>query len=193
MRRAELARETRETRIEIVLDLDSSETGEIKTGIPFLDHMLDSMSRHGHFFFSCRAEGDLDIDSHHTVEDVGIVFGQALRQAIGDGKGIVRFAHALIPMDEALACAALDCGGRGYLVFRGEFAHPRIGGLEREIIEHFFYSVCIRGGVTANLSMEGKNDHHKCEALFKAFGIALGKATRPGPRPADVPSTKGTL
>ncbi len=193
MRRAEVIRETNETRIALELDLDDPGSGDIATGIAFFDHMLTSMARHGHFFLSCRAEGDLDVDAHHTIEDTGIVLGQALRQAIGDGKGIVRFAHALIPMDEALACAALDCGGRGYLVFKGEFSHQKVGGVEREIFEHFFYSVCIRGGITANLSMEGKNDHHKCEALFKAFGIALGQATRTGPWPQTIPSTKGSL
>jgi len=193
MRRAQVARETNETRIALELDLDSTGNREIATGIPFFDHMLASMSRHGHFLLACRADGDLGVDAHHTIEDVGIVLGQAIREAIGDGKGIVRFAHALVPMDEALACAALDCGGRGYLVFRGEFANSTIGGVERELFEHFFYSVCIRGGISANLSMEGRSDHHKCEALFKAFGIALGQATRIGPWPAAVPSTKGTL
>jgi len=193
MRRAQVARETNETRIALELDLDSTGNGEIATGIPFFDHMLASMSRHGHFLLACRADGDLGVDAHHTIEDVGIVLGQAIREAIGDGKGIVRFAHALVPMDEALACAALDCGGRGHLVFRGEFANSTIGGVERELFEHFFYSVCIRGGISANLSMEGRSDHHKCEALFKAFGIALGQATRIGPWPATVPSTKGTL
>ncbi|MDI9632789.1 MAG: imidazoleglycerol-phosphate dehydratase HisB [Methanolinea sp.] len=193
MRKASVKRETRETRVTVDLDLDDAGPGEIATGIPFLDHMLASMARHGYFSLTCSAEGDLGVDVHHTTEDVGIVLGQALREAIGDGRGIVRFAHALVPMDEALACAALDCGGRGYLVFRGEFAHPRVGGIERELFEHFFYSVCIRGGITAHLSVEGKNDHHKCEALFKAFGIALGQATRPGPRPGAIPSTKGTL
>jgi len=193
MRRTQVARETNETRIALELDLDSPGSGEIATGIPFFDHMLASMSRHGNFFLACRADGDLGVDTHHTIEDIGIVFGQAIRKAIGDGKGMVRFAHALIPMDEALACAALDCGGRGYLVFRGEFANATIGGVERELFEHFFYSVCIRGGISANLSMKGRSDHHKCEALFKAFGIALGQATRIGPWPATVPSTKGTL
>ncbi len=129
MRRAQVARETNETRIALELDLDSTGNGEIATGIPFFDHMLASMSRHGHFLLACRADGDLGVDAHHTIEDVGIVLGQAIREAIGDGKGIVRFAHALVPMDEALACAALDCGGRGYLVFRGEFANSTIGGV----------------------------------------------------------------
>jgi len=146
MRRAQVARETNETRIALELDLDNPGSGEIATGIPFFDHMLVSISRHGHFFLACRADGDLGVDMHHTIEDVGIVLGQAIREAIGDGKGMVRFAHAIIPMDEALACAALDCGGRGYLVFRGEFANSTIGGVDKELFEHFFYSVCIRGG-----------------------------------------------
>ncbi|MCU0632782.1 MAG: imidazoleglycerol-phosphate dehydratase HisB [Methanolinea sp.] len=193
MRHVHIHRETRETSIDVSLDLDSSNGGEISTGIAFFDHMLTSMARHGQFGLSCRAEGDLDVDVHHTVEDTGIVLGQAFREAIGEGKGITRFAHALIPMDESLATVALDCGGRGYLVFRGAFSHPRVGGIEREIFEHFFYSLCIKAGITAHLAMEGKNDHHKCEALFKAFGIALGLATRIGKDTHKVPSTKGIL
>ena len=193
MRRVHLHRETSETNIDIALDLDASDAGEISTGIAFFDHMLTSMARHGRFGFSCRAKGDLSVDVHHTIEDVGIVFGQALKEAIGEGRGISRFAHAIVPMDESLATVALDCGGRGYLVYRGAFSHPRVGGVEREIFEHFFYSLCIRAGITAHMMMEGKNDHHKCEALFKAFGIALGLATRLGEDASRVPSTKGVI
>jgi len=193
MRRVHIQRETGETCIEITLDLDTPFEGEITTGIAFFDHMLTSMTRHGHFGLSLTAEGDLKVDAHHTIEDTGIVIGQALKESIGEGKGITRFSHAIVPMDESLATVALDCGGRGYLVFRGTFSHPHVGNVEREIFEHFFYSLCIKAGITAHLSMEGKNDHHKCEALFKAFGIALGRATRIEYDTNKVPSTKGVF
>ncbi|OPX68486.1 MAG: imidazoleglycerol-phosphate dehydratase [Methanoregulaceae archaeon PtaB.Bin108] len=193
MRRVQNQRKTRETSIDIVLDLDNPEGGEISTGIAFFDHMLTSMAKHGRIGLSLVAQGDLEIDAHHTIEDTGIVLGQAIKEAIGDGKGIARFSHAIVPMDESLATVALDLGGRGYLVFRGSFSHQRVGGIEREIFEHFFYSLCIRGGITAHLSMEGKNDHHMCEALFKAFGIALGSATRIGPDCDNIPSIKGSF
>lgn len=193
MRRVQNQRKTRETSIDIVLDLDNPEGGEISTGIAFFDHMLTSMAKHGRIGLSLVAQGDLEIDAHHTIEDTGIVLGQAIQEAIGDGKGIARFSHAIVPMDESLAIVALDLGGRGYLVFRGSFSHQRVGGIEREIFEHFFYSLCIRGGITAHLSMEGKNDHHMCEALFKAFGIALGSATRIGPDCDNIPSIKGSF
>lgn len=193
MRRVQNQRKTRETSIDIVLDLDNPEGGEISTGIAFFDHMLTSMAKHGRIGLSLVAQGDLEIDAHHTIEDTGIVLGQAIQEAIGDGKGIARFSHAIVPMDESLATVALDLGGRGYLVFRGSFSHQRVGGIEREIFEHFFYSLCIRGGITAHLSMEGKNDHHMCEALFKAFGIALGSATRIGPDCDNIPSIKGSF
>ncbi|OPY40255.1 MAG: imidazoleglycerol-phosphate dehydratase [Methanoregulaceae archaeon PtaU1.Bin222] len=193
MRRVQNQRKTRETSIDIVLDLDNPEGGEISTGIAFFDHMLTSMAKHGRIGLSLVAQGDLEIDAHLTIEDTGIVLGQAIQEAIGDGKGIARFSHAIVPMDESLATVALDLGGRGYLVFRGSFSHQRVGGIEREIFEHFFYSLCIRGGITAHLSMEGKNDHHMCEALFKAFGIALGSATRIGPDCDNIPSIKGSF
>lgn len=193
MRRVQTHRETRETCIDMTLDLDGPVSGDITTGIAFFDHMLASMARHGRIGLSLVAKGDLDVDAHHTIEDAGIVLGQALKEAVGDGKGITRFSHAMVPMDDSLATVALDFGGRGYLVFNGSFSHPRVGGVEREIFEHFFYSMCIKSGITAHLSMEGKNDHHKCEALFKAFGIALGGATRIGDEPGSVPSTKGII
>jgi len=193
MRRVHRTRKTKETSIDIILDLDSPHEGEIATGIAFFDHMLSAMATHGGFSLSCSARGDLEVDSHHTIEDTGIVLGQAFRDAIGEGRGIVRFAHAIIPMDESIATAALDCGGRGFLVFKGCFFHPRVGGIEREIFEHFFYSICVHAGITAHLAIDGKNDHHKCEALFKAFGIAVGAATRLREDTQKIPSTKGIL
>lgn len=193
MRTGDQERETKETCIRVGIHLDESGDVEIATGIAFFDHMLQAMARHGRFGLICRARGDLDVDTHHTIEDVGIVLGQALRKAIGQGRGMIRFSHSIVPMDEALATVALDCGGRGYLVFEGTFAHPNVGGVEREIFEHFFYSLCIHAGITAHIQFHGKNDHHKCEAIFKAFGIALGNATRISGDGNDIPSTKGTL
>jgi imidazoleglycerol-phosphate dehydratase len=193
MRVSEKERKTRETCIRVRLDMDTPGEPEVDTGIPFFDHMLQSMARHGRFSLACHARGDLGVDTHHTIEDAGILLGEAIRDAIGEGRGIRRFAHAIVPMDEALATVALDCGGRGYLVYEGCFVHPRIGGIERETFEHFFYSMCIRGGLTVHILFHGKNDHHLCEAVFKAFGIALGEAAQVIPGSREVPSTKGTF
>jgi imidazoleglycerol phosphate dehydratase HisB len=193
MRRSEISRETRETSVRVVLDLDGSGTCSIATGVPFFDHMLHAMGKHGRFDLTCEVQGDLEVDTHHTIEDTGIVLGDAIRKAIGEGSGIRRFAHAMVPMDESLATAALDCGGRGYLVYEGSFANKTVGGVEKEVYEHFFYSLCSRAGITAHLMFSGRNDHHQCEAVFKAFGIALRDATCiviPG---GGVPSTKGSI
>jgi imidazoleglycerol-phosphate dehydratase len=192
MRKVQLKRTTKETDISLVLALDGTGKGSVKTGIPFFDHMLQAMAKHGGFDLACTAKGDLTIDCHHTVEDTGIVLGDAIRQAIGDGKGIRRFSHAIIPMDEALATVALDCGGRGYLVYTGSFGDLNMGGIHSEIIEHFFHSLCIRAGITAHIAFTGRNDHHKSEAVFKAFGIALSQAVALTGK-KSVPSTKGRL
>ena len=138
----------------------------------------------------CTAKGDLHVDCHHTIEDIGIVLGDAVKQVMGDGKGIRRFAHAVIPMDESIATVALDCGGRGYLVFTGTFGNKAVGTIPSDIFEHFFYSLCNRAGITAHIAFTGKNDHHQCEAVFKAFGIALGEALSLSGK-KGVPSTKG--
>jgi imidazoleglycerol-phosphate dehydratase len=189
-----MQRETRETRIRVVLNLDGAGNAEIDTGIAFFDHMLHAWTRHGGFDLVCQVRGDLAVDTHHTVEDAGIVLGDAIRKAIGDGRGIRRFAHAIVPMDEALATVALDCGGRGYLVYQGKFNNTVIGDMDREIIEHFFYSVCNHAGITAHIMFSGKNDHHQCEAVFKAFGIALGNAvSQKAGAAGEIPSTKGVL
>lgn len=194
MRQSEMRRETRETRIRVLLNLDGKGNADIRTGIGFFDHMLHAWTRHGRFDLVCHAEGDLQVDAHHTIEDVGIVLGDAIRQATGDGGGIRRFAHAIVPMDEALATVALDYGGRAYLVYRGRFNGQMVGDLDREIFEHFFYSLCSHAGITAHIDFSGKNDHHQCEAVFKAFGIALGYAVSRIPNAAgDIPSTKGVL
>ena len=194
MRKGEVRRATRETDISLSLDIDGTGAGAIDTGIPFFDHMLTSFARHGRMDLSIRAVGDLEVDAHHTIEDIGIVLGTALSEAIGDGRGITRFADAAVPMDEALARAALDVGGRGYLVFEGSFSPAGPGGIPGDLIEHFFYSLCTKAGITAHIAVVGRNDHHICEAAFKAFARALRAAVAIDPAMAgDVPSTKGTL
>ncbi|HEX3002016.1 MAG TPA: imidazoleglycerol-phosphate dehydratase HisB [Methanoregula sp.] len=176
MRVGEVRRETKETKIVLKLDPDGTGIVKVESGVPFFDHMLTAMARHGGFDLTCTAQGDLHVDCHHTIEDIGIVLGDAIKQVIGEGRGIRRFAHAVIPMDESLGEVALDCGGRGYLVWKGTFGNKMVGTIPADIFEHFFYSLCTRAGITAHISFSGKNDHHQCEAAFKAFGIALGQA-----------------
>ena len=190
----EVTRETKETNIRIILTPDGSGKISLETGIPFFDHMLTAMAKHGGFDLTCVAKGDLAVDCHHTIEDIGIVIGDALKQAIGDGCGMKRFAHTMIPMDESLATVALDCGGRGYLAWTGTLGGKTVGTIPSDIFEHFFYSLCTRAGITAHISFSGRNDHHQCEAVFKAFGIALGEAlsVSAGDK-KEVRSTKGTF
>lgn len=192
MRRAEVKRKTKETEIRVVVKLDD-QTGACTaaTGIGFLDHMLESFSRHGGFDLSVAAAGDLEVDPHHTIEDVGIVLGQAVKKAVGDGKGIRRFAHAIVPMDEALATVAIDYSGRGYCVFKASFGMREIAGIPTDLVSHFFWSFCSHAAITAHISAAGANDHHQCEAIFKAFGIALGQALEIREGSRGVPSTKG--
>ena len=189
-RRARVQRDTKETRITVDIDLDRSADARVSTGLPFFDHMLDQIGKHGGIALSVQAEGDLHIDEHHTIEDTGIALGQALKQALGDKRGIARYGFTL-PMDETLASAALDFGGRPYLVFDGTFKRERVGDMPTELVEHFFRSVCDAAALNLNLKVEGDNDHHKVEACFKAFARALRMAVkRDG---AELPSTKGTL
>jgi imidazoleglycerol-phosphate dehydratase len=191
MRNVEVTRETKETDIRIRFNPDGTGKVTAESGIPFFDHMLSAMGRHGGFDLSSTAKGDLAVDCHHTIEDIGIVLGDAIKQAIADGKGIRRFSHAIIPMDESLAQVALDCGGRGYLVWHGSFGNKVIGTIPSDIFEHFFYSLCTRAGITAHITFSGKNDHHQIEAVFKAFGIALGDALSISGDKKMVRSTKG--
>jgi len=191
MRNVTVKRETKETNITIRLNPDGTGKVSVDSGVLFFDHMLTAMAKHGGFDFTCTAKGDLGVDCHHTVEDIGIVLGDAIKQAIGDGQGMRRFAHAVIPMDESLATVALDCGGRGYLVFSGGFGNRSIGTIPVDIFEHFFYSLCTRAGITAHIVFSGKNDHHRCEAVFKAFGIALGEALTLSGGTKMIRSTKG--
>lgn len=189
-----ITHKTNETDITLTFELNGSGRAQIDTGIGFFDHMLTLFAHHGLFDLSVKARGDLHVDEHHTVEDVGICLGQAIAQALGDRSGIVRTAHSLVPMDEALARVVVDLGGRPYCVFAADWHTPRIGGLGTDLIGHFFESVVFHARMNLHARVEyGRNDHHQCEALFKAFGRALDAASRSDPRRAGVPSTKGTL
>lgn len=189
-RRATVQRNTKETRIRIEVDLDRTAEPQTHTGLPFFDHMLEQIGKHGGFALSVQAEGDLHIDEHHTIEDTGLALGQALREALGDKRGIGRYGFTL-PMDETLASAALDFSGRPYFVFEGEFKRERVGDMPTELVPHFFRSLCDAAGLNLHLSVRGDNDHHKVEACFKALARALRQAL---PRQGTaLPSTKGAL
>ena len=194
-RTAELSRKTSETAIEIGVDLNGSGRTEIATGIGFFDHMLTAFGRHAKLDLVVRAEGDLHIDAHHTIEDVGIVLGQAIRQALGDKAGITRFGHASTPMDEALCDAAIDLSGRGFLVFNVDFERPMLGDMDTQLVQEFFQALAANGGFALHLTQRsGHNAHHVAEAAFKATARALRMAVEPDPRAAGaIPSTKGVL
>lgn len=189
-RRAVVQRNTKETKIRVEVDLDRTAEPQTHTGLPFFDHMLEQIGKHGGFALSVQAEGDLHIDEHHTIEDTGLALGQALREALGDKRGIGRYGFTL-PMDETLASAALDFSGRPYFVFEGEFKRERVGDMPTELVPHFFRSLCDAAGLNLHLSVRGDNDHHKVEACFKALARALRQAL---PRQGTaLPSTKGAL
>lgn len=189
-RTAKVVRATKETKIEVEVDLDREADPEVKTGLGFYDHMLEQLGKHGGFALRLHCDGDLHIDEHHTVEDSALALGQALRQALGDKKGIGRYGFTL-PMDEAQASAALDWSGRPYFVFDGEFKREKVGDLATELVPHVFRSLCETAGLNLHLSVRGDNDHHKIEACFKAVARALRQSIR---REGDaLPSTKGTL
>ena len=191
---AKIERITNETKIKLELNLDGSGKTEIKTGIGFLDHMLNLWAFHGLFDLKIKCSGDLEIDAHHTTEDIAIVLGSALAKAVGEKKGISRYGHAYVPMDEALIRAALDLSGRSEFVFSGEFSQQTIGQLDTQMITHFFKSLAMSSGMTLHMViLYGINDHHKCEGLFKALGRALRVAVELDPRRTEVVSTKGTL
>jgi imidazoleglycerol-phosphate dehydratase len=194
-RRATLARTTSETDIRLTLGLDGTGTAEVATGVGFLDHMLTALARHGLLDLAVGAKGDLHIDDHHTTEDVGIVLGQALRQALGDKRGIRRFGHALVPMDEALAEAAIDISGRPFLAWSVPFQRPKIGSFDTELVEEFFRGFAMNAGITLHVTLKaGTNAHHVAEACFKAVARALRMAVEPDPRSQGrIPSTKGSL
>jgi imidazoleglycerol-phosphate dehydratase len=188
-------RETKETSIEVTWDLDGTGRADVSTGIGMLDHLVDQIARHGIFDITCKAGGDLHIDTHHTVEDVGIALGRALLGALGDAGGIVRMGDALVPLDEALAQVAVDLSGRGYAVFNVSWAGERVGELPCDLIEHFYQSFAHEARLNLHARLlAGVNDHHKAECMTKALARALCLATRLEPRRAgQTPSTKGTL
>src|SRR5215813_7993675 len=194
-RTARVQRQTRESRVEVVLNLDGSGRADIATGIGFLDHMLDSLARHARLDLMLRAEGDLHVDQHHTAEDIGITLGQAFHRALGERRGIRRFGDAVVPLDEALAQVAVDLGGRGWASIDLPFRGPTIGGLSSEMIPHLLQSFATDGRFALHARLlAGENDHHRAEATFKALARALDDATRLDPRLGDaVPSTKGVI
>ena len=194
MRTAVIERSTKETEIKLELSLDGSGVYEIQTGVAFFDHMLTHIAKHGFLDLRVSAQGDLEVDAHHTVEDVGIVFGQALKKAIGDKQGISRYGQAIIPMDEALALVALDLSGRPYLKFQADLGKGRLGDFDLELVKEFFQSVAVHAGMNLHIRLwDGDNLHHCAEAIFKAFGRALAAAVRLDERIKGVPSTKGVL
>ncbi|MBS5063746.1 MAG: imidazoleglycerol-phosphate dehydratase HisB [Hungatella hathewayi] len=193
-RRAEITRDTNETQIRMTLNLDGTGQAEIHTGIGFFDHMLHGFARHGLFDLQVSVEGDLEVDTHHTIEDTGIVLGKAIREAVGDKKGIVRYGSKILPMDEALILCALDLCGRPYLVYDLTLDREKVGDLETEMIREFFYAVSYGAEMNLHLKqLSGINNHHIIEAAFKAFAKSLDEATRYDERITDVLSTKGSL
>jgi imidazoleglycerol-phosphate dehydratase len=193
-RRVEVHRKTTETEIHVTLDLDGSGVAEVATGIGFFDHMLELFARHGRYDLTLRASGDLDVDAHHTVEDVGLAMGQALREALGDKRGIRRYGSALLPMDEALAMVALDLSGRPFFVHDLQLAGVRVGAFEAELAPHFFRSLATQAAMTLHVRLlAGSDTHHIVEAVFKAVARALADACARHGLDDNVPSTKGTL
>jgi imidazoleglycerol-phosphate dehydratase len=192
MRSATVHRKTRETDITIEINLDGRGNATVDTGIGFFDHMLNSYAKHGLVDLMIKAKGDLSVDDHHTVEDIGIALGEAYHSALGNKAGIERFGHALVPMDDALATVAVDISGRGYSVFKADFKHPKIGEYSTAMTRHFIDSFARAAGITINVKIEGEDDHHMVEAMFKALGISLSMATAKNER-RGMPSTKGVL
>lgn len=193
-RTAEVTRKTKETDISVTINMDGIGNAEISTGIGFFDHMLEGFAKHGFFDLKCSVKGDLQVDGHHTVEDAGIVLGQAIAQAVGDKKGIRRYGYFILPMDDALALCAVDLCGRPYLNFDCTFPTERVGELETELVREFFYAISYSAGMNLHIKMlDGINSHHMIEAAFKAFAKALDQAVSFDPRVTDVLSTKGTL
>ncbi len=193
-RTAAVVRETAETRVEVTLDVDGDGESEADTGIGFFDHMLASFAKHGLFDLTVQCDGDLEIDDHHTVEDVGITLGTAFDEALGDRRGVTRFADRRVPLDEALVGAVVDLSGRPFVRFDGEFSQPQVGGFTSDMARHFVRSLATNLGVTLHVEVErGRNAHHEVEALIKAFARVLDDATRLDERRADTPSTKGEL
>lgn len=193
-RSASIHRITKETDIMLSLNLDGTGKAKIDTGIGFLDHMLDNFARHGLFDLTCQVKGDLYVDGHHTTEDAGIVLGQAIREAVGDKAGIRRYGSAMLPMDETLVLCALDLSGRPYFVYHADFTAERVGTLDTELVREFFYAVSYSAGMNLHIKMlDGENNHHIIEAIFKAFAKALDQAVCVDERIQGVLSTKGVI
>ena len=193
-RTAKLKRTTNETDIRVTLSLDGNGNASVDTGIGFFDHMLEGFTKHGFFDLDCKVKGDLQVDGHHTVEDTGIVLGNAIKTAVGDKKGIKRYGYFILPMDDALALCAVDLCGRPYLNFECEFPTERVGYLDTELVREFFYAVSYSAGMNLHIKMlAGSNTHHMIEAMFKAFAKALDMAVSEEPRTTEVLSTKGSL
>src|SRR5262249_20874342 len=195
MRKAQVKRKTKETDVEVAVDLDGTGASKIETGIGFLDHMLDLLARHSRIDIAVKARGDLHIDHHHTTEDVGIALGQAVKQALGDMKGITRYADVHVPMDEALTRVAVDISGRPFLVFKAEFVRDKVGTFDTELVQEWFQAFAMNAGITLHAAtLYGTNDHHIAESCFKGLARALRAAVAIDPRAKDeIPSTKGTL
>lgn len=193
-RTADYVRKTKETDISLHLNLDGTGSSSINTGIGFFDHMLDGFARHGLFDLKVNVAGDLAVDCHHTIEDTGIVLGNAIKEAVGDKKGIRRYGSSILPMDETLVLCAVDLSGRPYLVFDGEFTTDRVGYMDTEMVKEFFYAISYTAGMNLHIRvLSGGNNHHMIEAMFKAFAKALDQATVIDPRITDILSTKGSL
>lgn len=193
-RTADITRTTKETDISIRFDLDGSGKAEVSTGVGFFDHMLDGFTRHGLFDLNCQVNGDLHVDCHHTIEDTGIVLGQAIKEAMGDKKGIVRYGSCILPMDDALILCALDLSGRPYYVSDAAFSTEKVGDMDTQMVKEFFYAISCSAGMNLHFKvLEGTNSHHIIEGMFKAFAKALSMATTHDPRIVDVLSTKGSL
>lgn len=191
---AATTRKTKETDISISFNIDGTGKSQINTGVGFFDHMLEGVSKHGFFDLKMQCDGDLTVDCHHTIEDCGIVLGNAIKEAIGDKKGIKRFGSCILPMDETLVLCAIDLSGRPYLVFDGEFASERVGYMDTEMVKEFFYAISYSAGMNLHIKvLTPGNTHHMIEAMFKAFGKALDEATCLDARIADILSTKGSL
>jgi imidazoleglycerol-phosphate dehydratase len=195
MRSGTVTRKTKETDVEVAVDLDGGGRAQVSTGIGFLDHMLDLLARHSRIDITVKAKGDLHIDHHHTTEDVGIALGQAVRQALGDMKGITRYADVHVPMDEALTRVALDISGRPFLVFKSDFVRDKVGSFDTELVQEWFQAFAMNSGITLHVeTLYGANDHHVAESCFKGLARALRAAVAIDPRAKDeVPSTKGSL
>lgn len=193
-RTASISRKTSETEVEVWLDIDGTGRSDVVTGVPFLDHMLGLFAKHGVFDLEVRCKGDLHIDAHHSVEDIGICLGQAFERALGEKRGIVRFDHAYYPMDETLARVTVDLSGRPYLVYRVDVERERVGDLDAELVEEFWKAFASNARVNVHVELiYGRNAHHIFEAVFKAAARALSRASRPDPRVSGIPSTKGVL